>query len=800
MSKKTIVFLLLAFGLQVSAQDKLDRAIQNLEKNYAQEKIYILTDKEQYVAGDNIWFKTFVFEGYDLTSISSTLFVELYDNDKKLIGSKTLLLVNGEASGNFTLKDDAKENAYFIRAYTPWMANFSEDFQLMKPITVYNPSSPQKLERSANTQWIANASPEGGTFVNGLSSKFSVRLSSAGVLPSDWSGYVIDADHPKDKLASFKNLDQNVATFNLTPKLGANYKVIVEDKKSNQQTLDLPIVTEKGINLRVENNKDGIKYTLKGANLPQGLQNYKIVGTINNHLAYKANIKNTSSEISSSIPSAIFEGKNGILQLAILDESYNLVAQRLVFVNPDKLSFVKPTLQNQSFNPSPRAKNNFEIENKSTFSRYTVLIQDESDTSQKDDNNLLSTLWLTGDFPSKIYAPSQYFSKNANTNALDALLISEKWQRFDWNSLMIGYAPVIKYVPQNYLSFKGRLNINSRPLPNTFVNLVMTYEDNQNVTSQYLSDNEGNIYIDNLYFEKILGISYFLNDGKGATADNLNITFQPIVTPVLYNKALPKTNYQLVTRPSGAEVPAEIVKAIDNQKAQKEINDGSILIDEVKIKAKKRDATAQLDRELSTGMFTTINSTVFDFVNENQNANSSSDIFEWLQGRAAGLTFQRDQSGFNVPYIRNSPAKIYLNEMQTDASAISAIVISDIAMVKILKGAGLIGDAVAIYTRKGNMKSKNDNSATIAANNKVILTGYSIESDYFAADYSKEAQKNISRDNRKVLFWSPSLSAETNQPIDINFYNNDSAKKYKTTIISIDKNSEILFLEDFITP
>lgn len=800
MSKKIIALLLLAFSLQISAQDKLDRAIQSLEKNFAQEKIYLLTDKNQYVAGDNIWFKAYVFDGYDLSNISSTLFVELYDNEKKLISSKTILLTNGEASGNFTLKDDAKENAYFIRAYTPWMANFNEDYQLIKPITIYNPLSPQKLERNNSTQWIAQAYPEGGTFINGLQSKFSVRLFSVGTPPSDWSGYVIDIENPTVKLTPFKNLDQNVATFALTPKLGKKYQVIIEDKQSNKQTLDLPIATEKGINLHVENTKDGIKYTLKSANLLQGLENYKIVGTINHRLAYKATIKKNSAEATSTIPAAINDGNNGVLQLAIFDEAYNLVAQRLIFIQPNLLKIIKPELKNLSINNTPKAFNSFEIANTPNFYRYAVLIKDNTDNVNKNEDSLLSTLWLTGDTKSKIYNPAQYFDKTAKTEALDAVLISEKWERFDWKSIMMGSAPVIKYKPQSYLSFKGKLSINSKALPNTPVNLIMTFDDGGQDLSQYLSDNEGNIYIDNLYFEKILGISYYLNGGKDATPDNFNIAFQPIVTPTLYNQALPKTDYQLVTRTTDNVIAPEIKKAIDNQKNLKVINDGSTQIEEVKIKAKKRDETAKLDRELSTGMFSSVNSTIFDFINEDQHTGGSYDIFQWLQGRAAGLSFQRDQSGNNVPYIRNAVAKIYLNEMQTDASAISGVSINDIAMVKIIKGAGLIGDAVLIYTKKGNMKSKNDAANNIPANNKLVLTGYSVPSDYTMIDYGKNPQNNTLSDTRDVLFWNPSLSAETNQENTVNFYNNDSAKKYKVTIISFDKNSNLIYYNDTLNP
>jgi hypothetical protein len=37
-----------------------------------------------------------------------------------------------------------------------------------------------------------------------------------------------------------------------------------------------------------------------------------------------------------------------------------------------------------------------------------------------------------------------------------------------------------------------------------------------------------------------------------------------------------------------------------------------------------------------------MNEQVFDLVNENQDAQGSQNILQWLQGRVAGLTFQMD--------------------------------------------------------------------------------------------------------------------------------------------------------------
>jgi len=174
--KNIFCVLLISMVTPVLAQTKLEKAITNLEDNYEQEKVYLLTDKSQYAAGDKIWFKSFVFDGYNRSALSTTLFVELYNSDKKLIDWKTVLLTNGEGSGDFQLKEDLPEQVYFVRAYTPYMTNFNEDFQIVKTLPVYNPNSTESLVISKNSDWSAKAFPEGGTFINGMPTKFAVRL------------------------------------------------------------------------------------------------------------------------------------------------------------------------------------------------------------------------------------------------------------------------------------------------------------------------------------------------------------------------------------------------------------------------------------------------------------------------------------------------------------------------------------------------------------------------------------------------------------------------------------------------
>lgn len=792
---KNIFFVLLISMVQpVLAQTKLEKAITSLENNYKQEKVYLLTDKSQYAAGDKIWFKSFVFDGYNRSAVSTTLFVELYNSDKKLIDWKTILLTNGEGSGDFQLKEDLSEQVYFVRAYTPYMTNFNEDFQVVKALPVYNPNSTESLVISKSSDWSAKASPEGGTFINGMPSKFAVRLSSTTSLPENWTGKVVDTQNPNVPITTFKSFDRNVASFKITPASGKKYQVIIQDNAGKSKTIDLPPVADSGLNLEVYSSKEGIKYTLRGVNLKQQLQNYKIVGTISNHLAYKANIKNLTNEASSLIPTKISNGSNCILQLAVFDEDDNLVAKRLCFIKPDQLKIEKAEIIGQNIKLTPRSFNSIDLSPESYFKNYTVLVSDDSGTQNPEEENLLSALWLTGDFTSKIDSPAQYFSKNANTEALDALLISENWQRFDWNSLLGGSVPTIKTKPQQYLSYKIKPIKNNALVINSTVNLIMKLGNSEPVINQFQTDQNGYAYLNNLNYDEPLDVSLFVNSEKSteSSTDNLFVTIEPLVNPTSFTGNFPGTKYQLVKAGDKKAVSPAISRAINTQKNIKKTENVDVQIEEVKVTGKKKDPKEELDSQLSSGMFSSVNSTVFDFVNEDQHTNGSNNILDWLQGKAAGLTFQRNSSGINVPSIRGQQAKLYLDESPTDAAMIANIPVSTIAMVKVIKEGGLVGNAIAIYTMKGNMKSKNNNKE-MQKNNSSVVKGYDKPSEFLIEMLDDDSAVKIENDTRETLYWNPNLFDSDYVPPRIKFFNNDRAKQYKVLIISFDEDDNLLY-------
>ena len=159
---------------------------------------------------------------------------------------------------------------------------------------------------------------------------------------------------------------------------------------------------------------------------------------------------------------------------------------------------------------------------------------------------------------------------------------------------------------------------------------------------------------------------------------------------------------------------------------------------EVTVRSKRlKTPKEKLNEELSSPVFQSFNETVFDFVNEDQHAAGYMNILQWLEGRVAGLRIDL-KDGAYVPIIRGTQVNIYVDEMQVEPEFMSGYSVSEIAMVKVIKGffvgafgggsgsgfglgsGGGSGGAVCIYTKKPGMRSVN--STPSLNNNK--LKGY----------------------------------------------------------------------------
>lgn len=784
--------------VQLLAQNKAEESLKKFAENYPQEKVHLLFNKDHYVAGENIWFKAFVFDGYNRSKISTSLFVELYDKNKKLVDKKMLPLLKGEGSGSFSLAATLDEDVYFVRAYTTWMTNFSDDFNYLQPIAVYNPSSKQKLTENIGAPWTATIHPESGSFIEGIETKFAVRLKSEGVLPLNWSGFVSDTARPEEAIVTFKSLDQNVGSFILKPEINRQYQLTIVDNAGAKKTFNLPTSITYGLTLQVESNDQSVKYTLKSKNIPKGSQPYKILGTINNTLVYKAIINQVSEEQSASISTDKLI--NGILRLSVFDNEEKVIAERLCFVRPQTLDIRRPNIITD-FSSKEKSLNTFTIKKDTNLDNYSVTVLDAESSSSEEENNLLSTLWLTGDLRSKIDKPSQYFIANRNLQALDALLISEKWKRFEWNSIISGSYPLIKNKPESYISYKGKVLSQNKPAANSDLNLIFKMPDSGLKLNTVKTDNSGFFTLDNLVFEDTLAFSYQLNSSKKAVANNVQVYFQPAFSFIPLRKDLPSSNLKLTDNVQTDQLPKKIAKSVSTITFEKFVNEKIMDIEEVKIKVDRKNKTAKLNNELSSPLFKSANEMIFDFVNEN-NILGNNNILLWLQGRVPGLRIS-SQGANTTATMRGGNVQLYLDEMRTDASQILTLSLADVAMIKVIREsfAGGIGGggngAIVIYTKRGGTSGFAPD-AKHSSLREMNLKGYDKTEPFNNKIYESIEQQGLTKDTRSTLYWNPNLTKDEAEKMKVEFYNNDEAKDYKVIIIGFDQQDTPLYFNEVL--
>lgn len=429
---------------------------------------------------------------------------------------------------------------------------------------------------------------------------------------------------------------------------------------------------------------------------------------------------------------------------------------------------------------------------------------DGESKSSEDENSLMSTILFTGDIASDIIAPAQYFRKNNNADALDAILISEKWKRFDWKSIISGTYPTIRNKTNPYISYKGKATVSGKPAANTDLNILFPMPNNGTKFYTTKTDANGFFSLSGLMFEDSIQFSYQLNDPKIPKKD-VQVIFQPDYSFVPLKSALPSTSYILQPRTSNDQLSPEIQKYVGAKKTNKNIDDKTIQIKEVEIKAKKKDLTKELNDELSSPLFKNVNEVVFDFVNDNIGV-SYINILQFLQGRVAGL--QIDVQGLNArAMFRGSPVSIFLDEMPVSASQISSIPASDVAMIKVFRGffaggaGGNTNGGIAVYTKRGGISGGQYDTTKATLLKQSTIKGYDKEIAFPSPDYSEQAFKDIEKDTRTVLFWNPFLKIQNTEPIKVNFYNNDEAKNYRLIIIGYDSANLLpLYYDEVVKP
>ncbi|MCX6261246.1 MAG: hypothetical protein NTY95_10505, partial [Bacteroidia bacterium] len=134
-------FTLLSFG-QVR-QDFLNVVTDKFQKycnSVPREEIYVHTDRQEYVAGEDVWFSVALIdrETAKPSGSSKIAYFEILNPENMPVVQKRISLEQGFGQGQIVLPDTISSGIYILRAYTNWMKNFMPENCFSKRLVVYN--------------------------------------------------------------------------------------------------------------------------------------------------------------------------------------------------------------------------------------------------------------------------------------------------------------------------------------------------------------------------------------------------------------------------------------------------------------------------------------------------------------------------------------------------------------------------------------------------------------------------------------------------------------------------------------
>ncbi|HAF36258.1 MULTISPECIES: carboxypeptidase-like regulatory domain-containing protein [Sphingobacterium] len=206
-AKLLLLVSCLLFTSLASAQ--IDQTLQKLDtyhERHIKEKIYLHLDKNDYSAGETMWFKLYCTTApfNYLSNISKIANVELISPTNKIIKSIKIPITLGLSIGDFNLPDTLEEGSYRVRSFTRWMQNDSVANFYERVVPITNGRSDHIITKSELVK-------------NGTENMFQINLKTIQGAPliNNNISYTLQPNNNKEKSGRLKSNDNGTIALEL---------------------------------------------------------------------------------------------------------------------------------------------------------------------------------------------------------------------------------------------------------------------------------------------------------------------------------------------------------------------------------------------------------------------------------------------------------------------------------------------------------------------------------------------------------------------------------------------------------
>lgn len=254
-----VLATLLLASLQVAGQNNtlisLENAVENFTQNNLQEKLYVHTDKNFYLANEICWFKIYNVDAIlnRPLNISKVAYLELIDNNNKAVWQEKIALEEATGTGSILIPSAITTGNYTLRAYTNWMKNFNEGFFFEKKISILNPSLTQENNYTPNKEnYSIQIFPEGGNLVLGQAARVAFKISNQSGKGVQAKGYLLNekGDTITKCITSSLGIgSMGMGSFTFTPQANHSYSLSLITDGDKIISQKLPNTFDKGYTL-----------------------------------------------------------------------------------------------------------------------------------------------------------------------------------------------------------------------------------------------------------------------------------------------------------------------------------------------------------------------------------------------------------------------------------------------------------------------------------------------------------------------------------------------------------------------
>lgn len=766
----------LMFEPLIAQNSKLEEQFRSYRAHNPLVKVHLHTNKVEYLAGENVWFKAYLVDYY--SSLPDTVFdalkVDLVTHDGQVVDIVLLKLEKGIGNGTIALPDSLPGGNYALRAYNDYILKEESMQMFQQVLTVENPIEKnfirrngrrekkkynKKIEELQNTYQVAFY-PESGSIIAGTENKVVMRVSNFLGEGADYTAVIKNSNDAE--VAEIKSIDNGISEFVFLPQTRETYYAEVNISGEKDINQALPDIQSSGFLIQAHSSREIENLEIQQINTSSLDTDSKVYAILHSQgQAKKVKVLDGTGELIEF--NTLDHTSPGINYLTIADAQGTVYAERAFFayqlpeLNPD-INLLEITKEDSLFLSLDISIPEM-AGHQGSFSVSVSEVPDRDNVRHKD---LFSQLMLSSALEKTFERPGGYLQKKEYAHLLDYLMIINGNPRFQIQNVMT-YTPSAD--EKEFVTGLGlRGNVSPRGSSTstgiTLVELSANLDGKQDL-HRTETDKEGNFVFEDLEFQEYVKVEITpRNDIRGR---RLVVELDEFVIPEV----------DLTYHFRQVEVPT---RGDEWQRVKKPT-----------VFMENRGVEDLTDLQ-------TIYGNADQVIYMDDMPSNISNMVDVIRGRVPGVTFRdgliimRGTSSVNM----SSEPVFLIDGNVVSKNAFLGLSVREVERIEILKGssAAIYGSrgangAIGAITRKGSQE--------LTPTFEFIVKGFSLEEDFLSNLYGMNESGKLESDQLfQTYYWEPNLVFDNETEKRVTFPVFTETESYFVEIEGIDNNGRLL--------